>query len=470
MPHGHGHDDDHGHGSCSGHSHSNDIEAPLLPPAAKGDHGHSHECHGHSHGAELPETDEDIRKLKMAVYLALFIMMVEIVGGVVSKSLAVIVDAAHMLSDVGGFIISLISLHLSKRAASEDFTYGFKQAEVLGAFLSIVIVWALTAILLFEAVQRIFHPPDINGLEMFVISVVGFVVNLILFKVLGHSHSHGDHGHSHGGDEASSSIAVQAAIAHVIGDIVQSLGVCLAAVLIWQKPFESWVGTITNDRGEEISRWVYADPCCTFLFGILVLRTTKSTIVFAMDSLMVKAPKHISQAELVEKLTSLPHVESIHDIHVWSLGSTEVLCTAHIMLNGSRNSTAVLEGAIKVAQGMGIGHTTFQLEIVGEFDPSMESYGGLKCGHGPVSPKTPSKELKAAEHGHAHDDHGDRHGHAHDGHGQAHDGHAHDGHAHDGDGCCGGHGGHDSGHGHAHGHDTTHSGSHGGHTDHGHSH
>jgi len=436
-------------------------ECPLLPPAAKeeddhshaGDHGHSHDCHGHSHGVEKPETDQDIRKLKMAVYLALFIMIVEIVGGVVSKSLAVIVDAAHMLSDVGGFIISLISLHLSKRAASEDFTYGFKQAEVLGAFLSILIVWALTAILLWEAVERFLDPPEIQGLEMFVISVIGFIVNIILLQVLGHSHGHGDHGHDCGHAHGGGSIAVQAAIAHVIGDIVQSLGVCLAALLIWQKPFESLVGTVTNSSGEEVSRWTYADPCCTFLFGILVLRTTKSTIVFAMDSLMVRAPKHISQAELVTKLISIPHVDSIHDMHVWSLGSTAVLCTAHIMVNGPHNSTSVLEGAIKVAQGMGIGHTTFQLEIVGEFDPSIESFGGLKCKSGPSSPK-----VKPIEHGHAHDSHGSGHGHAHEEHGHAHDGH--------GDGCCGGHGGHDSGHGHGHGHDTAHSGSHGGHSAH----
>ena len=203
-------------------------------------------------------------------------MVVEIVGGLLANSLAIITDAAHMLSDVGGFIVSLVALQLAKMEATKEYTYGFKQAEVLGALLSVAIVWALTAVLLWEAVPRFVEPRPIDGKIMFVISVFGFLVNLILMKVLGHGHSH-DHGHSHGDEN----VAVQAALAHVIGDIaahpetqpfrrflaavslfswhfmsstghfwpeVQSLGVCLAGLCIWTHPWD--VGTVSTSRGE----------------------------------------------------------------------------------------------------------------------------------------------------------------------------------------------------------------------------
>jgi len=425
-----------GHGE-QGHGHAHgDLEQPLLK-GGNDDHGHSH---GHAHGGD---ENEDAASLKKAVYLSLFFMAVELIGGYVCNSLAIMTDAAHMLSDVGGFIISLLGLYLAQRTATEQYTYGFKQAEVLGAFFSILIVWALTAVLLFQAYQRFLDPEPIHAPMMFLISVIGFLVNLVLMKVLGHNHSH-----AHG--EEDENIAIKAAVAHVIGDIVQSLGVCLAAALIWWQPFD--VGT--TETG--VSKWVYADPCCTILFGIMVLATTKETIVFAMDTMMVKAPSHIDQDKFRKNILKIPNVVEIHDFHIWSMGSKETLCTAHIMISESKSQSTCLTKCIEVANSFGIGHSTFQLEVKGEF--KCEGHSGLGCG------------LRASNEGHAH---GDDSGHGHDGHdsGHGHDkGHAHDdGHSHGGGGgsdCCGGHGGgHDGGGHEGHGgHESN--GGHGGHAGH----
>jgi len=448
MSHGHG-------GDCDGHSHgaAKDLEAPLLKD---NDHGHSHSsgapakatC-GHGHGAhghgEGDGDKENIKALQKAIVLALFFMVVELVGGYVANSLAIMTDAAHMLSDVAGFVMSLIGLHLAQMVATEEYSYGFKQAEVIGAFLSILIVWALTATLLMKAFERIRNPEDIDAKMMFVISVIGLLVNLLLMKVLGHNHSH-SHGTSCGGDE---SVAIKAAVAHVIGDIVQSLGVCLAAVLIWWQPID--IGHTSNG----LSNWIYVDPMCTVLFGIMVLQTTKETIVYAMDNLMVRAPKDFDQANFLENLAKIPNVESVHDLHVWRMGSAEVLCTCHVMINGVTNQTGVLRGCIKVAQSAGIGHSTFQIEIVGEFDPAEETYGGLHAN--PVSGKPTSAAKVEHGHGQGHDNHGDGGGHAHGdsgccgGHGDS--GHGSDGgggnaHGGHGDGGHTGHGGHDGGHSH----------------------
>lgn len=346
-------------------------------------HGHGHGNGASGHADEKDGADEG--KLKMAVWFALFFMFVEIGGGIFANSLAIITDAAHMLSDVGGFIVSLVGLQLAAKGATQQYTYGYQQAEVLGALLSISIVWALTAILLWEAIPRFKHPEEIDGAVMLTISVIGFLVNLVLLKVLGHGHGHGDgdHGHAHGGD--GDSVAVQAAIAHVVGDIVQSLGVCLAALLIWKGPEYYDIG-VTADG---VSKWNYADPCCTVLFSILVLFTTKSTLKQTIGSLMIKAPGNIDQQKLLERLSSIAYVDHVHDLHVWSLGSKEVYCTAHIMVhmpeenskwwnrrrkNGQQcPCTQTVTDAREVAQEMGIGHSTFQVEIAGQFDPSTET-------------------------------------------------------------------------------------------------
>mmetsp|Transcript_95984 Transcript_95984/g.276525 ORF Transcript_95984/g.276525 Transcript_95984/m.276525 type:complete len:218 (-) Transcript_95984:63-716(-) len=204
----------HGGGVKDGHGHSNEHAH-----SGGHDHGHGH-AHAHAHGGEdleaasgkepllggegvsAEELIDEQRKLTRAVFFALFVMLVEIVGGLMANSLAIITDAAHMLSDVGGFVVSLVCLQLASHGASGSYTYGFKQAEVLGALLSVTIVWALTAALLMEACQRLQTLQAVNAPYMLGISTVGFVVNLILMQVLGHGHSHGGgHGHSHGGVE-----------------------------------------------------------------------------------------------------------------------------------------------------------------------------------------------------------------------------------------------------------------------------
>jgi len=375
-------------------------------------------------------------RLKKAVVFALLFMFVEIVGGLAANSLAIITDAAHMLSDVGGFIVSLVALQLSRMEATQEYTYGFKQAEVLGALLSVAIVWALTAVLLWEAVPRFIEPRPIDGRLMFFISLFGFGVNLILMQVLGHGHSHGgdDHGHSHGDD--NDNVAVQAALAHVIGDIVQSLGVCVAALCIWLQPLD--VGSVWTARGE-VSKWNYADPMCTCLFGVIVLHTTKATMVRTTETLMGKAPSRIDQNRLASDIEKIPNVVSIHDLHIWTMGSSEVFCTAHVVVSKHDHQATALRQAIQAAKRAGVGHVTLQMEVFGDMLPA-------HCGG--CDGLSPKPDMEKGD-GHSHDSHGhDSHGHdshGHDSHGSdshGHDSHGHDSHGHSHDhsnGRCNGH-------------------------------
>jgi len=409
---GHAHDD-HGHshngGTHNGHGH--DEEQGHAHDGHGDDHGHSHKTGGHDHGhaghaghghdghshdsemREKRERDpyaEDKRKLKMAVGCALFFMLVETIGGVVANSLAIITDAAHMLSDVSGFAVSIFALSLSERVPDVEYSYGYKQAEVLGAMLSVMVVWGLVCVLLWEAVPRLFHPEPVDGPVMCVISFIGLLVNLVLMKVLGHGHDHGhdghghSHGHSHGhgchGDEQDSA-ALQAAMAHVIGDAVQSLGVLLASALIWFRPFDNYVG----ETEDGVSRWNYMDPLCTVAFSFMVLTTTKGTVKRTLKILMCGTPGEVATGKLQEELELIENVTDVHDLHVWSMGSKEVLCTAHLVVQDQASMTRVLKAAVRVAKGHGIEHATFQLEIEGHFplapgSPMLQKQKSTGCG------------------------------------------------------------------------------------------
>ncbi|KAE9323972.1 hypothetical protein PF008_g17224 [Phytophthora fragariae] len=154
----------------------------------------------------LSESDRRAqRKLQLACFFSLLFMGAEVVGGYLSGSLAIMTDAAHLLSDVAGFCISLFAIWMSQRPATDRLSYGFQRSEVIGAVTSVLVIWVLTGVLLYEAILRFLYclKPDpasrVDGKMMFIVATIGLLVNLVLMKILGHGHAHGGHGHSHGG-------------------------------------------------------------------------------------------------------------------------------------------------------------------------------------------------------------------------------------------------------------------------------
>jgi len=196
-----------------------------------------------------------------------------------------------------------------------------------------------------------------------------------------HGHSHGNgsspphglenehHGHSHGNGssgEDQKSLAMRAAMVHVIGDLVQSVGVILAGIMIWWKPFD--LGTTADG----ISNWVYMDPICTLVFSVLVIMTTISTCKQAIRQVFMAVPDHVDSPGFYADVMKVTGVLSCHDFHVWKVGPT-VFCTAHVEITDSQRSTQILEKLVHLAQEKyRIGHSTFQLEVTGEYDHSIE--------------------------------------------------------------------------------------------------
>lgn len=428
------------------------MDSPLLRPqpnpkvpsldgssdSHSHDHVHEHHSHSCSHSHD-DDRDSVKRKLRRAIALSLTLMLLEIVGGILAHSLAIVTDAAHLLSDVSGFAVSLFAVALSQKIPTLDYTYGYHQAEILGALTSVLIVWAMTGVLLFEALNRFISLEPVDGRLMLIMAVIGLVVNFALFGTLHHGHDHGsghenshhhghghshshNHNHSHGHphshdghaksnghkhvdhshpksrsstdlDESNgmaasrstsplenaveaasrgqSNLALDAAVVHIIGDIVQSLGVLLAALLIVWQPFD--IG-YTEDG---ISYWYYADPLCTILFSILVMFTTFRTVSQSVSVLMHRVPEHVDLEDFDAKLREIPGVKCIHDVHVWMVGSRNVIATAHVVVRELEAVGDVLLDAKRIASDMGIGHSTFQLEVEGMYNHAEETFGAL---------------------------------------------------------------------------------------------
>eukprot|EP00871_Galdieria_phlegrea_P003666 jgi/Galph1/42/GphlegSOOS_G4863.1 len=322
------------------------------------------------------------KKLFVASVLCACFMFAEILGGYFAGSLAIMTDAAHLLSDFASFVISLVALHLSKRPGSATMSFGYARAEVIGAFISILLIWSLSGILFVEATRRLVKPQPVDGRLMFIIALIGLFVNLLMGLVLGHQHEHSHHSHSskkaanitaaeessegqpldasgkeeshsdisssheqinfHSAHQEEQNVNVYAAYIHVLGDAIQSLGVLMAALLIWYFP-----------------NMQVADPICTFLFTFIVLLTTFRLIGNTLNVLMEGTPPGIDLVEVYEALRSIPGVREVDDLHIWSVTLGKPALSAH--LKAREMHYTLLSAQELLRNRFGIVHSTIQV-------------------------------------------------------------------------------------------------------------
>uniref|UniRef100_A0A3B5MM01 Probable proton-coupled zinc antiporter SLC30A4 n=1 Tax=Xiphophorus couchianus TaxID=32473 RepID=A0A3B5MM01_9TELE len=263
-----------------------------------------------------------MKRLIVAAVLYLLFMTGEIIGGYVSNSLAIMTDAVHLLADVIGILFSLLALWLSTKPPTKRFTFGLHRLEVVSAVLSVLLIYILTGFLLYEAVLRTVHQDfDIDGDVMLITAAVGVAVNLIMGFLLnqgGHLHSHGSHSAGSGQQRPSGSLAVRAAFIHALGDLLQSVGVLIAAYVVRFKP--------------ELK---LADPICTYIFSVLVLFTTvriiRDTIVIVLEGV----PRHLDTQRIKEDLLKLEDVQSVDELNVWALTADKTAALVHLQLTPS---------------------------------------------------------------------------------------------------------------------------------------
>lgn len=315
--------------------------------------------------AEMEGRSGSTKKLVGLIIFYLLAMAVEVVGGFMSNSLAVLTDAAHMLSDVAGFAISLFTVWASGWKATSDQSFGFYRLEVLGALLSVQLIWLISGFLMYEAIARILHEREtINGKVMFSVASFGFLINLTMVTWLHndhHHHSSKDHDHkkvvseeecaklvsdSHAKTNKMMNINLQGAYLHVVSDLIQSIGVMISGGIIWAKP-----------------SWVVIDLICTSVFCVLVLLSTVSMLTNVLGILMERTPREVEIVSLEKDLRSVDGVTEVHDLHVWSITTGKIAMSCHVKVEPGVGSNQILHGIKQFCEKCyRINHVTVQVE------------------------------------------------------------------------------------------------------------
>lgn len=296
------------------------------------------------------------RRLVMASILCLLFMIGEAVGGILANSLAIATDAAHLLTDFASFMISLMAIWVASRPATKRMSFGFYRAEVIGALTSVLLIWVVTGVLVYMAAQRIINEDyEIDAEIMLITAAVGVGVNVIMGIALqaggvSHGHSHGGsveskHNHQHEG-AGKDNINVRAAFIHVIGDFIQSLGVLVAAFVIYYR-----------------KDYAIVDPICTFFFSVLVLFTTFAILRETLNVLMEGMPKGMNFQEVMKLIHTIPGVVRVHNLRIWSLSMDKTALSAHIAIAEGENPIAILKAASNIIrQDLGVFDLTLQVE------------------------------------------------------------------------------------------------------------
>jgi zinc transporter 2 len=320
---------------------------------------------------ESVERSKSLKKLCGLIIFYVLVMVVEIVGGVKANSLAVLTDAAHLLSDVAGFSISLFTVWASGWKATSHQSFGYSRLEVLGALLSVQFIWLISGILFYEAIDRLLHKnAKVNGSLMFAIAAFGFLINCLMVAWLGHNHNHhacghGDHDHDHEREEICATneektnlvsespvktkilnINIQGAYLHVLTDLIQSVGVMIAGAIIWAKP-----------------DWLVVDLLCTLIFAVLALSTTLPMLGKIYGILMERTPSEIDIDKLENGLKCIKGVQDIHDLHVWAVTVGKIVLSCHVTAeSGACSSELIYKIRDFCEKTYRIHHVTIQIE------------------------------------------------------------------------------------------------------------
>jgi cobalt-zinc-cadmium efflux system protein len=299
--------------------------------------------HAHVHGADFPEEESKGHKFVLSILITSLTLVAEIIGGILTGSLALLSDAAHVFLDIFALALSYGAVRLAARAPSGKHSYGFRRMKVLAAFVNGATLLAVSVEIFREAVVRLFHPSSVIALPMLIIAVIGLAANLLVAFVL-RGHDHGD-------------INTRSAFLHVLGDALSSVGVIVAGVVIL------------------FTGWTWVDPAAGILISIIILFGAWRILKEVVHILNEGAPEGASAAEVAAAMAAVPGVVEIHDVHVWAIEANYRVMSAHVVLSDKRLSeTNLVMDALKeiAAHKFDIEHTTIQFECA-------------NCGQGPVS-------------------------------------------------------------------------------------
>ncbi|WP_284878379.1 cation diffusion facilitator family transporter [Brevundimonas sp. MEB006b] len=288
------------------------------------DHSSGH-AHDHTAGANA-------RQLTIALALTGTFLIVEVIGGLVFNSLALLSDAAHMFTDAAALAIALLAIKIGQRPADEKRTFGYRRFEILAAAFNAVLLFVVAGYVLYEGIKRIVAPEPVGSIGMLIVAAAGLVINLISMRIL-----------SSGKDR---SLNVKGAYLEVWADMLGSLGVLVAAVVI----------TVTD--------WRWVDPIVAIAIGLWVLPRTWILLRDTTHILLEGAPRGVALSDVRAAILATPGVASLHDLHVWVSGADQASCTVHVVLAEGADADAVRQAVgDMLEERFDLHHTTVQTEL-----------------------------------------------------------------------------------------------------------
>ena len=284
---------------------------------------------GHAHHSS------NMRRVIIALVLTGTFMVVEVIGGLLSGSLALLADAGHMLTDTMALALAAVAFKVSKRPADTRLTYGYQRFQILAAFVNGLSLLLIVGWILYEAIQRFITPQTVMGPMMLTVAAAGLVINIIAFVVL------------HGGDKEN--LNIRGAALHVAGDLLGSVAAIVAAVII------IYTG------------WMQIDPILSIAVAILILKSAWVLVKRSAHVLLEGAPEwldvEVMQSHLVEQI---PEVVSIHHVHVWGMTPQDLMLTMHVCIDSEPGNPTDIIRQVKecLREEYGIGHSTIEIETV----------------------------------------------------------------------------------------------------------
>ncbi|VAX15046.1 Cobalt-zinc-cadmium resistance protein CzcD [hydrothermal vent metagenome] len=286
------------------------------------------------HTTHINNNDSDVnaRRVLWAMILTGGFMVVEIAGGVISGSLALLADAGHMFTDVGALILAWFAFYITRKPPDSKRSYGYHRFQVLAAFINGITLVVLVGWIIFEAIHRFTGPVEIMGRMMLIVAIVGLIVNIVSFKLL------------HGGDRKN--LNMQGAAIHVLGDMLGSVATIVAAVVIL------WTG------------WTPIDPLLSIFVALLILKSAWSLVRKSAHLLLEGAPEWLNVDQLRSELKeTIPAIEDIHHVHAWSLSPEQTILTLHACVSCDADYKQTLADIKKILiDKFGITHSTVQIE------------------------------------------------------------------------------------------------------------
>jgi cobalt-zinc-cadmium efflux system protein len=287
-------------------------------------HAH-HERTGAKGGFQKP--------LFVALWITAVVMVAEFVGGLLANSLALISDAAHMLTDIAALLLGILAFRFSTKPPTNKTTFGLHRLEIFAAQINGGVLVLLSFFIFYESYQRLLQPEPIKGPLMLAVASVGLVANIVGVRVL-HKTSR-------------ENLNIKAAFLHVVGDLISSIGVIIGGIII------------------SLTGWFPIDPLLSIMIGLIILKGAYSVVKETAAILLEAVPKHIDLEKLIQEVTAIEGVKSFHDVHVWTITSGLYALSGHVQLQDQQisESTRILEVIQQqLSQHYKINHTTLQLE------------------------------------------------------------------------------------------------------------